>query len=260
MLKHSPLQRRLSILLATACLLLAGCVTETNDRLAQNKDPGKAVKAYVEAGMMYLQNRQMSNAHRTLNRAYDIDPNDPGVNNGLALFYSIEGDKAQTEKHFKKALSSDPDFSTARNNYAAFLFAEGRYDEAVGQLERVTKDYRYDRRFTAFENLGLAYQKVGNTAEAQKSFERALKLNPNMPVALLELAHLYFEQGDNLNALRYLERFEKLSPPNPRQLWLGIRLQRILGDKNKVASYELALRNLFPGSPEYQAYRAASGS
>lgn len=258
MLKHSPLSRRLSILLATACLLLAGCVTETTNRLAQNKDTDKAVKAYVEAGMLYLQKRQMSNAHRTLHRAYDMKPNDPGVNNGLALFYGIEGDKPQAEKHFKRALSADANFSTARNNYAAFLFAEGRYDEAVQQLERVTKDYRYDRRFTAFENLGLAYQKVGNNAEAQQSFERALKLNPNMPVSLLELAHLHFEQGDNLNAKRYLDQFEKISPPSPRQLWLGIRLQRILGDKNKVASYELALRNLFPGSPEYKAYRAAN--
>lgn len=55
-----------------------------------------------------------------------------------------------------------------------------------------------------------------------------------------------------------IDRYEKMAPSSARQLWLGIRLQRILGDKNKQASYELALRNLFPGSPEYKAYKASN--
>jgi type IV pilus assembly protein PilF len=254
---RSPKNLRLLSWLALCCLLLAGCVTETSDRLAQNKDPKKAVKAYVEAGMRYMQRNQMENAHRTLTRAYDIDPNDPAVNNALALFFSIEGDKSQTEKHYKKAISTDPKFSQARNNYAAFLFKEERYKDAIVQLEQVTTDYRYDRRFTAFENLGLCYLKVGDTEQAEKSFNRALKLNANMPVSLLELAQIHFEKGDHATAYGYLTSHEKLVRPSPRQLWLGIRLQRILGDQNKLASYELALRNMFPGSPEFQAYMAS---
>lgn len=254
---RSPIKLRLLSLLIVLSALVSGCVTETNDRLAQNKDPKKAVKAYVEAGMLYLQRNQMDNAHRTLTRAYEIDPNDPSVNNGLALFFSVEGDKPQTEMHFKKALSSDSQFSQARNNYAAFLFSEGRYKDAIEQLEIVTKDYSYDRRATVFENLGLCYLKVSDLAQAEKSFNRALKLNPNLPNALIELAEINFNRGDNQAARMYLGNYEKIAKPSSRQLWLGIRLQRILGDKNKEASYTLALKNMFPGSPEYQAYKAS---
>ena len=254
---RSPLKLRWMVLLATLSLALTGCVTETSNRLAQNKDPDKAVKAYVEAGMLYMQRNQMENAHRTLTRAYDIKPDDASVNNALALFFSIEGDKAMTEKHFKKALSSDPNFSQARNNYAAFLFKEGRHKDAIEHLERVTTDYRYERRFTAFENLGLCYLKVNETDKAEQAFNRALKLNQNMPVSLLELAQISFDKGDNQASANYLAAYEKIARPAPRQLWLGIRLQRALGDKNKLASYELALRNMFPGSPEYQAYMAS---
>ena len=178
----------------------------------------------------------------------------------MALFFSIEGDKPQTEKHFKQALTVDPDFSQARNNYAAFLFQEGRYKDAIQQLERVVKDYRYDRRSTAYENLGQCYLKVNDLEQAEEAFNRALRLNPNLSVSLLELAHLYYEKGNNLAASQYLASYEKISRPSPRQLWLGIRLQRVLGDKNKLASYELALRNMFPGSPEYQAYLASKSS
>ena len=39
-----------------------------------------------------------------------------------------------------------------------------------------------------------------------------------------------------------------------RGLWLGIRLERIYGDTDALASYELALKHLYPDSPEYKAY------
>ncbi len=236
---------------------LAGCVTETNDPLAQNRDPEKAARAYVEAATMYMQRGKMDHANRTLTRAQEIAPDDPAVNNALALFYSIEGNDEQIEKHFKMALSEDPDFSPARNNYAAYLYEQGHYEHAIEQLERVTKDYRYPRRFKAYENLGICYLRVGNKDAAKESFNRALQLNSDLPVSLLEMAELSLSEGDNRMAARYLRKYESISQPSPRQLWIGIRLQRELGDKDKLASYELALKNMFPGSDEYKAYKAS---
>ena len=255
--KRGPSTLLKTFLMMAVCLELVGCVTTTNDPLAQNRDPERAVAAYVQTGMVFMQRNQMQDANRVLTRAQQIDPDSPAVNNALALFFSLEGDKSQTEKYFKKALSSNPDFSQARNNYAAFLFQQGRTEDAIEQLQRVTKDYTYDRRFTAYENLGLCYLKLGQKDKALMAFNRALNLNPDQPVSLLETAQLEFDRGNNLAAQRYLSRYEKLSKPNPRQLWLGIQLERALGDKDKLASYALALKNLFPGSPEYKTYQAS---
>lgn len=235
---------------------LAGCVTETNDPLAQNRDPQKAAKAYVDAGTRYLQNRKMEHANRTLNRAYEIAPDDPAVNNALALFYVVEGEDEQAEKHFQHALSEDPNFSQARNNYAAYLYEKGRYQDAITQLERVIKDYQYTRRYTSYENLGICYLRVDREDDAIKMFNRALQLNPRLPTSLLEMAEIYLERGDTLMSSRYLAQYESFAQPSPRELWLGIRLQRILGDQDKLASYELALKNMFPNSDEYKAYKA----
>lgn len=252
-----PRQRGGIVLLMTLLLMLSGCVTETTSRLAQNKNPDKAVKAYVDAGMLYMQRNKMENAHRSLKRAYDIKPDDASVNNALALFFSIEGDKKLAEKHYRQAISADERNSQARNNYAAFLFEQGRNEDAIEQLEMVTKDYLYDRRSTAFENLGVCYLKINDPEQAEQAFNRGLKLNPDMPLALLEMAQLKFDQKAYKTAAAYLASHEKLSRPSPRQLWLGIRLQQVLGDKDKQASYELALRNMFPDSTEYKAYMAA---
>ncbi|MCP5016630.1 MAG: type IV pilus biogenesis/stability protein PilW [Ketobacter sp.] len=236
---------------------LIGCVTETNDPLAQNRDPSKAARIYVEAGTRYLQTRNMENASRTLKRAYEIAPDDPAVNNAMALFYSMEGEDEQVVKHFERALKTDPGFSQARNNYAAYLFEKGRYDDAIAHLEKVTKDYEYPRRYTAFENLGICYLKKGDREAAAGAFNRALQLNQNLTTSLLEMASISLDDGNNLLAARYLKKYESIAQPSPKQLWLGIRLQRILGDKDKLASYELALKNLFPGSDEYKAFKAS---
>lgn len=239
---------------------LVGCVTETNDPLAQNRDPAKAARIYVEAGTRYLQSRQMENASRTLKRAYEIAPEDPAVNNALALFYTLEGEEEQVVKHYEKALAADPNFSQARNNYAAYLYEKGHYDQAIQHLEKVVKDYQYARRFTAFENLGICYLREGDKEAASAAFNRALQLNPNLPTSLLEMAELSLAEGNNLLASKYLAKYESISQPTAKQLWLGIRLQRILGDKNKLSSYELALKNLFPGSEEYKNFKASKAS
>lgn len=54
---------------------------------------------------------------------------------------------------------------------------------------------------------------------------------------------------------RYYAGYAQLSQQNARSLWLGVQLARALDDDNTAASYGLALRNLFPGSAEYQLYR-----
>jgi type IV pilus assembly protein PilF len=41
--------------------------------------------------------------------------------------------------------------------------------------------------------------------------------------------------------------------PSPDTLWLGIRLERILGNKDAEASYALALRQKYPNSEQTKA-------
>lgn len=251
-------QSQLSVtFLAFITLLLAGCVTvESPDSLERNKDPDKALKTYVTLGVRYLQQRNMEDAARTLKRAYDIDPDDAEVNNALALFYTVENEPEQVQKHYEAALKEDPEFSTARNNYAAFLFRQKRYEEALEQLKVAVKDYRYTRRYQSFENMGFCYLQLGDDKAAEKAFKRALQLNPRLPRSLMEMADISFTKGDHQSTDFYVKQLDKLPlKPTARQLWLEIQLSRVQGDQNKLASLELALKNLFPLSPEYKMYQ-----
>ncbi|MDX1695944.1 MAG: type IV pilus biogenesis/stability protein PilW [Ketobacteraceae bacterium] len=243
-------------LTVTATILLSACVTvEGPSSLKRNKDPDKAVELYTKLGVKYLQKRDMENASRTLQRAYEIDPDSPLVNNALALFYTVENEPEQVVKHYEAALEEDPGFSVARNNYAAYLYEQGRYQDAIRQLEVAVKDFQYGRRFQSYENLGLCYLELGNKEAAEKAFKRALELNPRLPRSLINMADLSFQQGDYQAAATYLMQLDRLGvKPSARKLWLEIQISRMRGDKNKLASLALALKNLFPMSPEYKAY------
>ena len=72
-------------------------------------------------------------------------------------------------------------------------------------------------------------------------------------VALLEMGLPCLEAGDTNEAARYHATYRTVSPQqSPRGLLLGLKIADATGDQDALGSYELALRNLYPESPEYR--------
>ncbi len=65
----------------------------------------------------------------------------------------------------------------------------------------------YGGRSRVFENMGLTALRLENKPLALKYFERSLRLNPQQPRALLEMALLLYEQQEYVPAQRYYEFF-----------------------------------------------------
>jgi tetratricopeptide (TPR) repeat protein len=102
--------------------------------------------------------------------------------------------------------------------------------------------------------MGRIYLKLEQPDEAIKAFERAVRLNDELASAHYELAFLHEAEGRLPQANKHLVSFGKYARHTPQSLWLGIRMQRVLGNQDALASYRLALKNLFPGSEEYRLY------
>ena len=67
------------------------------------------------------------------------------------------------------------------------------------------------------------------------------------------MAELSFELERHLQARGYLQRFEDAARRHTaRTLWLGIRIERALGDRDAEASYALQLEKNFPDAKETQ--------
>ena len=64
------------------------------------------------------------------------------------------------------------------------------------------------------------------------------------------MAHLSFDQDNYLSARAYLERYSQVAKHTADSLWLGVRTEKQLGDRDQVASYALKLRANFPDSEQ----------
>ena len=70
------------------------------------------------------------------------------------------------------------------------------------------------------------------------------------------MADLAYARGDFPAAKQYLNRLTKVANPGAEVLWLGVRVERRLGDRGSEESYAHRLRNNFPDSKEAQALLA----
>lgn len=242
------------------CVGLAGCITTHSGGFETKRDPQKAVEYSVEAARSYLQQENYEAAKRHLKNALEIDERNPEVHETMAQVFWRTGEMEQADEHFKRALSADGSNSRIRNNYAAFLYSQKRYRDAEEQLVKVTADLMYERRADAFINLGRVQVKLKNYAAAKDTLERALLMQRNNPETVFSLAEVYYQLGEFDKAQQYYAAFRQQVPTQSAEsLWLGIRLAAKSRDNDTMASYALALKNLFPRSEEYNEYKSEYG-
>jgi type IV pilus assembly protein PilF len=241
-------------------LLVVGCSSSPGRQNSAEVSPEKALEAYTQLGLQYLRAGDLTSAKDALQRAMEISDEHAGTYNALALVFQMEQEQGLAEQNFRRAVSLEPETASYHNNFGAFLYARGRYKEACTELERATEDPFYTQRAQAFENLGRCFRIIERADAAEHTFERALRLSPRRPLALLELAEIHLEAGRLPEAQQYFDQFSKLIDErrvehSPQSLWLGIQLSRQRGSNTRGATFALLLKNLFPQSAEYASYK-----
>ena len=136
------------------------------------------------------------------------------------------------------------------NNYGQFLCQEARYDEAEEIFLKAAQNPLYSTPEIALSNAGTCAMAQSKLDIAETHFRNALEKNPRVAVALIQMSQISYENANYLSARAYLQRYLEISPHTAKSLWLGIRIERELGDKNTLSSYTLLLKNKFPDSRE----------
>jgi type IV pilus assembly protein PilF len=242
----------LTLLLAA---LLAACTTTTTNRTPVNTEAAHDKR--IELGMKYLEVGKRDNARYQFSKALELKKNSPGAYHGVALVHQANGEMNHAEESFKKALkyATEKEKSPINVSYGRFLMLTGNAKAACDLFEKAAMDFDYTSRSEALYMAGQCARQTGNQARVKPALEHALNLNPDYLPPMIELAEIYFRDGEYAKCKNLLTRFEKLSKPTAASLWLGIRIERVFGNKDKEASYALALRNLHPYSQEYLEYR-----
>jgi len=210
----------------------------------------KIAAANLNLGVAYMQQGKYRQALDKLNRAKLAKNDYAPVYNALGLLHQKLGENEIAESNFKKAIELNPDDSLSLNNYGLFLCQNKRFEEADAIfLEAADKPF-YKTPEIAITNAGTCALSNNQPDIAEKYFREALRLNPKISPALIQMAELSYEQYDYLSARAYLQRYLEISNHTSKSLWLGVRIEQELGDKDTLSSYALLLRNNFPDTKE----------
>ncbi len=246
------------------CLLVltVACTTKTHVSKSnaleaserQGPDLKKAAKERLSLGFQYLQMGKIERAKHNFDKAMQHDPGSAEVQLGMGWYFEKVKEPDKARKFYKRAIRIDPENGDNLNTYASFLCAQGDYSAADTYFRQAIKQPEFANLAATFENAGLCALKAGDTAKAQNYFERALNHNPEQAKSLLSLAEIWFDKKAYLKSRAFLSRHLDVARSSAQALWLGIRLERMLGDKDALSSYQLQLVRLFPKSREAQLY------
>lgn len=239
----------------TACALaltaLAGCaqapVTSNN---APAQDPDRLAEVYVQMGVEYMREGQNEIALNRLQKALQHDPGYPAAHTTLGILYARLGERDKAERHFREAVRLAPEDSAALNNYGQFLCARGRHKEGLELFARAVANPLYRTPEVAHTNAGMCALGLGDEKSAEQHFRAALRAAPKFAPALLQMARLSLRNGEHLSARGYLQRYAEVAEHTAASLWLGVQIERALGDLDTAASYALALKSRFPDAEE----------
>jgi len=260
MSEHRNMRWCRTSLLALTVLLIAGCAS-TAERNHDRERLQKLVDTNIQLGAGYLQQGQMDAAKEKLDKALELSPDDSQANNVMALLQWRLRNYDAAERHFQRALGSRAGSinSDVQHNYGAFLCDRSRVDEAMTWFERAIANPQYPTPELANLNAGLCLLKKPDRAAAERYLRQALQRNPALAPALLQMARLSYESGNVMSARGFMERYTKAGPETAESLWLGIRVERALGNRNAEGNYALRLKGRFPDAPETQEYLRNSG-
>lgn len=244
-----------------ACLiLLSGCAAIESIKAQEEKDH-QIAKTHVELGVGYIEQGKIEDALVKLKKAIDADSGYAPGHSAIAYVYwqLLKYDLA--DEHYREAIALSPENGNAYNNYGAFLCARERFEEAEEYFLKAIAIPRFPTPELAYENAGVCERKSPDydIKKAEQYLSKALDRNPRLPLALINMAHVRFEQKNFLSARGFIQRYESVSRHTAESLWLGVLVERKLKNNEAVQNYAKQLQTDFPKSEQFKLLLNSQG-
>lgn len=213
----------------------------------------KLAQTNIQLGVGYMKQGKYEFALNKMRKGLSIDDSLPDGHYAIALLYELLNKPSHARRHFTRSIELNPQYSDARNAYGVFLCRQKEYEAADEQFTLALKNPLYKTPLQAMLNAGVCLMEsdiADRYARAEKYFRRVLQRNPRIPEALANMSKLSVLQSKFLPGRAYLQRYQAVGKHTAATLWLGIQIERKLGDKKALASYSSQLRQDFPDSEE----------
>ena len=135
-----------------------------------------------------------------------------GAHYNLGVVLQGQGEIDGAIDCYRTAVKHNPEMVQALNNLGILLIAKGEYQEAEKILRQsIAADPGFPFHYNS---LGNALAKLDRPDEALVCYEHALRINPGLLEALLNVAEQLSYRGDHLRAIEYYDQALALQPDN----------------------------------------------
>ena len=251
------------VALAALALALAGCDSmprkdsggPTTESVSVTGEPGDArnrARVHAELAALYYQRGNMAIALEELRIAAAADSNYALTYSLFGLVYMELRETRLAQENFERGLRLSPNDADINHNFGWFLCQSGREAESIKYFLQAVRNPLYPAPWRSYSAAGVCSLRKNNLKEAEDFFQQALKQEPDEPGSLLQLGQIRYRQGNLEEARRLVGRHNRIVAPGAESLWLAVRIERKLGERNAESNYATQLRRRFATSPEYQ--------
>ncbi|HME40198.1 MAG TPA: type IV pilus biogenesis/stability protein PilW [Steroidobacteraceae bacterium] len=244
----------LKLVAAILGICLAACAH--NNSGFKKASPQVQAATNMQLAIEYMKLGQLANARDFIERALSEDPSNPDVQMTAGLVYERLLDPQRAERAYAAGYRLGKGDPNIQNTYAGFLCRTGKAVAGEKLFAEVARSPLYQTPEVALVNAGVCVRGTGDIVDAERYFNRALAIRPNMPEALLQLGNIAFDRGDAAQAREVVLRYLAVNPSTPELLWLGFRAERKLGDATAAAGYARRVQTEFPNSEQAQMMRS----
>lgn len=247
--------------LGVACSLL-GCANSPGNAsssgdlvtASDETEARKRARIRLELAAGYFQQDRTTIALDEVKQALVADPGFADAHNLRGLIYMKLNETGLAEESFRRALSLSSQDGAILHNYGWFLCQQRRFAPAHAQFEQALGSRNYGDAGRTYMTMALCAQADGRHADTDKYFQRAYELDPNNPIVGYNLALLNYKRAEYGRSQFYVRRINSGEFANAQTLWLGVKIERKLGNAAAYRAVADQLQRKFSGSDEARKY------
>lgn len=247
-------------LLCMSSISLVGCasgVAGDGGFLTDSDEPEARRRARIrlELAAAYFEQGQTTVALDELKQSMGADPNYAQAHNLRGLIYMRLNDLLTSQESFQRALALNPRDGAVMHNLGWLYCQQALYVQAQQMFFQALTDPRYRERAKTLRAQGLCQLREGKFDDGEHSLLKSYELDALNPVTAYNLASLLFQRGNFERAQPIVRRLNNTELANAESLWLGIRVERRLNQREIMMQLGSQLAKRFPASREFDLYQ-----
>ena len=164
--------------------------------------------AYVLLGTLEIRKNHEDHAGKWLNRALEIEPQNPIALNELAFVQHMNGNDEECLRLLQKAIEIAPDFPDVLCSMGVVYYYQSEFDDAMEYFDR-TLDLE-PAHVGALIGKGNLFLAQSDAEEALIWYDRALRFDPEYPEAIHGKVSAYRALGLEQEAFEWMQKASEM--------------------------------------------------